>query len=147
MTISSPDFENLSAIPARFTCEGENINPAIRIEGVPEAAASLALVMEDPDAPSGTFLHWAAYDILPDTKDILTGMEPPGVGLLNGASKPGYTGPCPPSGTHRYFFRLYALDKMLTDSKISNREDLENAMEGHIMETAELMGTYWKTNR
>ncbi|MGE5392155.1 MAG: YbhB/YbcL family Raf kinase inhibitor-like protein [Candidatus Saccharibacteria bacterium] len=146
MRISSTDFQDGQAIPSRFACDGENVNPTLKFEGVPPGAKSLVIMLEDPDAPNGTFTHWMAYDMLPDTVEILTGMEAPGVGLLNGTGKPGYMGPCPPEGTHRYFFRLFALDATLAGDKIGSRADLEKAMEGHIMETAELMGTYKKSN-
>lgn len=144
MKIFSSDFQNGEEIPARFTCEGENINPGLRFEDVPEAAKSLAIIMDDPDAPAGTFNHWISYDILPDTREILTGMEAPGVSIINGGGKPGYMGPCPPEGRHRYYFRLFALDKTLAADKIGSRQDLEKAMEGHIIEAAEFMGTYQK---
>lgn len=141
MKISSPLFENGEEIPDDYTCDGDDISPELVIEGIPKNAKSLALIMDDPDAPAGTWVHWIVWNIAPDTKvieeDNATGTEG-----MNSFGDQGYGGPCPPSGTHRYFFKLYALDTLLQLNESSTAKDLEKAMKGHIMEKAELMGTY-----
>ena len=145
--LTSPAFSHGMQIPSKYTCDGENINPHLVIHGVPEKAKSLALVMEDPDAPGGLWVHWVAWDIPPDTREIREHTVPFGTGEgLNSWGESGYGGPCPPSGTHRYFFRLYALDTKLHLPDDSAKEKLATAMEGHIVATAELMGTYFRTN-
>jgi Raf kinase inhibitor-like YbhB/YbcL family protein len=145
--LTSPAFHHGSQIPSKYTCDGENINPHLVIHGVPERARTLALVMEDPDAPMGLWIHWVVWNIPTETREIREHSAPFGAGEgLNTARKHGYTGPCPPSGTHRYFFRLYALDTRLKLEADSRREELEAAMTGHIVATAELMGTYARTN-
>src|SRR5437879_6565204 len=114
MEISSPMFEDSVAIPKKYTCDGENINPALTFTAVPVTARSLVLIMDDPDAPSGTFTHWIMWNMDPETILIDEDSFPPdAVQGLNSTGKPGYTGPCPPSGVHRYFFRLFALDTVL----------------------------------
>lgn len=143
MIITSPSFENGRPIPKKFTCDGGNMNPEFLISNVPENAKSLALIMDDPDAPIGTFLHWLAWNISPKTDRIKEGGAPPGaVEGMNGAKKVGYIGPCPPSGTHRYFFKLYALDATLTLSEKASKAELETEIKKHLIEQAELMGTY-----
>ena len=142
MKITSSAFANNGAIPSEFTCDSSNIAPQLSISDVPKNAKSLALIMDDPDAPVGTFVHWVVWGIPPDTKQIQKGAEPPGVHGKGGSGKLGYIGPCPPSGTHRYFFKLYALDAMLNLPEGSAKKDLENAMNGHIIEQAQLMGNY-----
>ncbi|MGE5298152.1 MAG: YbhB/YbcL family Raf kinase inhibitor-like protein [Acidobacteriaceae bacterium] len=147
MVITSLAFENQGKIPVEYTCNGENVSPPLLISGVPEEAQSLALILEDPDVPKsfkpdGLFVHWLAWDIPPDITELPEGIEPPGVIGQNGAGKAGYTGPCPPDREHRYFFKLFALDTLLTDARIANREDLLKAMEGHILAEAELVGKY-----
>ena len=109
--LTSPAFNHGSQIPSQYTCDGEDINPHLVIHGVPPGAKSLALVMEDPDAPAGLWTHWVVWDIPPETKEIREHTAPIGTGEgLNSWGETGYGGPCPPSGTHRYFFRLFALD-------------------------------------
>jgi hypothetical protein len=145
MRITSPDFAEGAAIPARFTCEGQNSPPALVIAAVPAAARSLALVVDDPDAPGGTFTHWLVWNIPPGTKRI-GDVIPPGV--LQGANdfgSRGYSGPCPPSGTHRYFFRLSALDTILHLAAGASRDDFDAAIRGHALATAELMGRFSKS--
>ena len=145
MTIESNSFKNNSPVPERYTCDGENINPHLRFADVPTKAASLALIMEDPDAPGKTFVHWLIWNIAPDTREIAEGAV-----LMNATSgttdfgETGYGGPCPPSGVHHYFFRLYALDAILDLGPNATRADLEQAMQGHILDSAELIGTYQK---
>ena len=142
MNLSSPDFKNNGLIPKKFTCEGQDINPALLIQGIPESAQSLALIVDDPDAPMGTWVHWVLYDI-PIISRIEEGSAPGKKGVND--SGPGdYAGPCPPSGTHRYFFKIYALDKKLNLGEGLSKKELEEAMEGHILEKAELVGLYKK---
>jgi len=140
--VFSEAFESKGMIPAKYTCNGENINPPLGFEGIPEEAKSLVLIMDDPDASMGTFTHWVVWDIEP-----VAGIEEdsiPGVEGMNDFRKIGYGGPCPPSGTHRYSFRVYALDKKLEIKAGSGRKDIENAMIGHILAEGELVGKYAK---
>lgn len=141
MKLASPAFQNHESIPLEFTCDGTNVNPPLSISGVSGNAKSLALIAEDPDAVIGTFIHWVSWNIAPETKEIAKGSEP-GARGKGGSGKLGYIGPCPPSGTHRYFFRLYALDTKLDLPEGSAKADLENTMQGHIIEQTHLMGTY-----
>lgn len=145
MKIASPDFENNKSIPAKFTCEGDDVNPALIIEGIPQEAKSLALIVDDPDAPMGTWVHWVVYDI-PVTGRIEEKSVPGKQGMSDSRGKD-YHGPCPPSGTHRYFFKVYALDKMLGLNEGIRKADLEKAMQGHILDKAELVGLYKKRGR
>ena len=142
MKLTSTAFVNNGAIPSEFTCDGADLSPQLIISDVPKNAKSLALIMDDPDAPIGTFVHWVAWNIPPSIKEVSKGTEPSGNLGMTGFRRAGYGGPCPPSGTHRYFFRLYALDTQLNLPEGSNKKDLEMAMESHILEKAELMGTY-----
>jgi Raf kinase inhibitor-like YbhB/YbcL family protein len=143
MKISSPAFENNSKIPEKYTCDGENINPPLKIEGVPKEAKSLVLIVDDPDAPMGTFLHWLVWNIPPETNLIGENSLPEGaVQGKNDFGKENYGGPCPPFGTHRYFFKLYALDKILDLPAGSSLKEIEKAMEGHILDQAQLIGLY-----
>jgi len=140
MKISSPEFEHNEMIPSQFTCDGEDINPTLIIEDIPPETKSLALIVDDPDAPMGTWVHWVVYDI-PVTKQIQEDSIPSKQGM-NDFRKKDYGGPCPPSGTHRYFFKLYALDQELNLEEGLRKKDVENAMEGHILAQAELIGLY-----
>lgn len=145
--LTSPVFSHGSQIPSRYTCDGENINPHLIIHGVPTKAKSLALVAEGPDAPVGLYFHWVMWNIPPETKEIREHTVPMGAEEgFNSSQESGYDGPCPPSGTHRYFFRLFALDTKLLLDAISDKGMLETAMATHILATAELMGTYSRTN-
>jgi Raf kinase inhibitor-like YbhB/YbcL family protein len=144
LTIGSPAFPNNGEIPAKYTCDGAGPNPALEFGGVPAKAKSLALIVEDPDVPrnlkaDGMFDHWVLWDIAPDAKGIAEGA---GKGGINETGSAGYFGPCPPDREHRYFFKLFALDMKLTGAKISSKKDLEKAMEGHILDRAELVGKY-----
>ncbi|HDS45453.1 MAG TPA: YbhB/YbcL family Raf kinase inhibitor-like protein [Methanomicrobia archaeon] len=141
LQLSSPEFVNGARIPVRFTCDGNDINPALRIENVPAGTKSLALVLEDPDAPRGTWVHWIVYNI-PVTLWIDEDTVP-GTQGTNDYGVQQYRGPCPPSGTpHRYVFKLYALDTELDLGASVNKAALELAMQGHILDTAELSGSY-----
>lgn len=144
LLLTSSAFSEGGAIPAMYTCDGQNIDPPLSISGVPKNAKSLALTLEDPDAPSGTFVHWVVYNIDSATREIGQGTEPMAAYGKNGTGKTGYTGPCPPSGTHRYYFKLYALDTMLPATEGLSKEQLLDAMHGHIIGMAQLMGTYKK---
>lgn len=143
MIISSPAFENNKEIPSKYTCDGENINPSLQISKVPEGTQSLVLIMDDPDAPAGTWVHWIIWNIDPKTAEVAENSVPPGgVGGVTSFGSTGYGGPCPPSGTHRYFFKLYALDTKLDLPSEADKAQLEKAMEGHILDQAELVGLY-----
>jgi Raf kinase inhibitor-like YbhB/YbcL family protein len=146
MRITSPAFDNNGSIPAKFTCDGAGMNPALQFSGVPATAKSLALIVEDPDVPKnlkpdGLFEHWLIWDIAPDSKGFAEGA---GKGGINETGSAGFMGPCPPDREHRYFFKLFALDVKLTGAKISTKEDLDKAMAGHVITQAELVGRYKK---
>lgn len=143
MNISSAEFKNNGPIPAKFTCQGEGINPELIIEGVPANIKSLALIIDDPDAPIGTFTHWLIWNIDPKTSTIKENSAP-GVQGANGVNKNAYFGPCPPSGTHRYFFKLYALDSMLDLNAGASKSQLESEIAKHELARVELIGTYMK---
>jgi Raf kinase inhibitor-like YbhB/YbcL family protein len=141
LTIKSPAFQPNGSIPKKYTCDDQDINPAITIKGTPKETKSLALVVDDPDAPSGTFDHWVVWNIPPSTTEIDENSVP-GTEGLNSARKQCFMGPCPPSGTHRYFFKVYALNTELTLGAKSAKKDLEKAMQGHILAKGELIGLY-----
>lgn len=140
MKITSPSFEHNEPMPKTYTCDGEDINPSLRISEIPEEAVSLALIMDDPDAVSGTFVHWVVYGIPP--QEEIGEDSVPGRQGMNDFGRKDYGGPCPPSGTHRYFFRLYALDEELELEEGLSRDELEEAMEGHVIDRAEVIGLY-----
>lgn len=140
MKLVCPEFENNKTIPAKFTCEGHDVNPALIIEGIPLATKSLVLIMDDPDAPAGTWVHWVVYNI-PVASRIEENSIPGMQGLNNSGGK-NYHGPCPPSGTHRYFFKIYALDEKLNLSGVVDKKALEQAMQGRMLDKAELIGLY-----
>jgi Raf kinase inhibitor-like YbhB/YbcL family protein len=137
-------FKNNEFIPPRYTCDGENINPWLVIEEIPPNTVSLALIMHDPDAPMpGGFTHWVAWNLSPNLKKIEENSFPKkGIQGENGAKLKKYIGPCPPSGTHRYFFTLYALNTLLRNEPTFNKEQLEKEIQGKIIERAELVGLY-----
>ena len=144
LQISSSAFPANGPIPSKYTCDGPGVNPPLTFASVPSKAQSLALIMDDPDVPkdlvpSGVFDHWLIWDLPVDSKGFAEGAAKGGI---NGMGQSGYLGPCPPDREHRYFFKLYALDKKLTGTKIANKSDLEAAMQGHIVERAELIGRY-----
>lgn len=140
LKIKSSAFEHNGLIPKKYTCDGEDVNPPLSIEGIPEGTQSLALIVDDPDAPMGTWDHWIVWNITP-TKDLEENSIP-GVEGMNDFRKHSYGGPCPPGGTHRYFFKVYALDTKLNLSANSKKKDLEKAMQGHIVAKGELVGRY-----
>ncbi len=146
--ISCPLFPDRGTIPPRYTCDGADESPPLTVEGVPPAAKSLALIVDDPDAPRGTWVHWVAWNIPPETPGIAEGSFPPGaVQGLNDFRTRRYGGPCPPSGTHRYYFKLYALDAMLSLGPDTTKADLEAAMKGHVVAKAEYVGRYSRAGR
>ena len=142
MKLTSAAFVNNGLIPSEFTCDGSDTSPPLAISEVPKNAKSLALIMDDPDAPIGIFVHWVVWNIPPDIREIRKGAEPSGVQGKTDFRKSGYGGPCPPSGIHRYFFKLYALDTLLDLPEGLSKKDVEKAMQGHIIEKAELVSTY-----
>ncbi|MEA3489233.1 MAG: YbhB/YbcL family Raf kinase inhibitor-like protein [Candidatus Omnitrophota bacterium] len=142
MKLTSSEFSNNGYIPSKFTCEGVDVNPALVVEGVPEGAKSLALIVDDPDAPMGTWVHWVVYDMRVITR--IDENTVPGKQGINDFGRKNYGGPCPPSGTHRYFFKVYALDAELGLDEGISKEGLESAMRGHILDKAELVGLYQK---
>ncbi len=145
MKISSPSFENNSAIPPQFTCQGEGFSPQLDFSEVPGESKSLALIVEDPDAPNGNWVHWLVWNIPADTTTIPENVGPKfAVQGNNSSPKAAYEGPCPPSGTHRYFFKLYALSHELTLPAGSPRDQLLKEMEDRIIDQAQLMGTFKK---
>jgi len=133
-------FESNQLIPAKYTCDGDNVNPPLTIEGVPEGTKSLVLIVDDPDATTGTFDHWVVWNISPASK--IEENTVPGVEGLSSYRKHGYGGPCPPYGTHRYFFKVYALDTKLDLSANSTKKDVEKAVESHVLAEGELVGLY-----
>jgi Raf kinase inhibitor-like YbhB/YbcL family protein len=143
LTISSPAFGNKQLIPQKYTCEGENINPPLIIENVPAETKTLVLIMEDPDAPVGLWIHWVVWNIPPTSK--IDENSVPGTEGLNTAGEHAYGGPCPPSGTHRYFFKVYALDAKLDLGVTSQKKDVEKAMQSHVIAVGELVGLYHRS--
>jgi hypothetical protein len=143
MRLSSPSFSQNGPIPVRHTCDAENVSPPLDIAGVPADAKSLALVLDDPDAPIGTWTHWTMWNVAPTATRIEEG-KIPGDATQGATSygKPGYYGPCPPFGTHRYFFRLYALDAVLTLPASTDARSFLDAIDAHIIDAAGLVGTY-----
>lgn len=146
MKLTSTAFENQKEIPEKYSCQGENTNPPLTISGVPETSKSLALIIDDPDAPSGTWSHWTLWNIPPTTTEIPESWVIPD-SIIEGMTSFGeqtYDGPCPPNGSHRYFFKIFALDQELELDKATTAEELEQAMKGHVLDSATLMGTYQK---
>jgi len=154
MELYSSAFDHGGEIPMKYTCQGKDISPALSWRGIPEGTKTLALIVDDPDAPDPanprmTWVHWVLYNIPPDAEGLPegagSGSLPPGTGQgLNDWHRTGYGGPCPPIGRHRYFFKLYALDTKLSFGTPPTKEELEAAMAGHVLDKAELMGTYQK---
>src|SRR5437879_1720738 len=146
--LTSTAFKEGEAIPRQYTCDGIDISPPLEWTGVPKSAKNIALIADDPDAPSGTFVHWVLYNLpaeniglvenVPATENVKGG----GIQGKNGFEKVGYGGPCPPSGTHRYFFKIHALDVEFALKGGATKAELEKAMQGHIVAQGQLMGTY-----
>jgi len=143
LTLSSPVFEHNGTIPAKYTCDGVNVSPPVLIGHVPAGTKSLALIVDDPDAPSGSWVHWVLWNIDPTMKEIKEDSVPKGAQQgLNDFRQKTYSGPCPPAGTHRYFFKLYALDTTLILPANATKADLEKSMRGHTIEHAHIIGLY-----
>jgi Raf kinase inhibitor-like YbhB/YbcL family protein len=149
LRLTSPAFKDRDPIPADYTCDGKNSSPPLHWTGVPAAAKSLVLIVEDPDARGGPFTHWVIYDLPPAVSDLAADI-PKSESIandakqgLNGFKQPGYGGPCPPSGRpHRYFFRIYALDQPLNLKPAATRKEVEEAMATHVVGQGQMMGTY-----
>lgn len=148
MKIRSSAFNDGERIPKKYTCDGEDISPPLTWEDVPEETVTLAIIADDPDAPSKTWTHWLIFDIPPELNGLPEGVEKIGElenGIMQGFNdfgRIGYGGPCPPFGVHRYYFKLYALDTSLNLEPGTSKEELLRAMEGHIIEKTELIGLY-----
>lgn len=153
LTIASPAFIAGGAIPAKFTCQGMDVSPALTWSGVPAGAKSLALIVDDPDAPDPAkpkmvYVHWVLYNLPADSNGLpeaMVDLPPGGRDGTNDWGRTGYGGPCPPIGRHRYFFKLYALDSVLPDLGSPTKKELLRAMEGHLLDQVEMIGTYQKT--
>ncbi len=146
--ITSSAFKEGEMIPRKYTCDGDDISPPLEWSGIPNGTKGIAIISDDPDAPMGTWVHWVIFNIPPDMKGLSENI-PATTTLENGAiqgitdfRRPGYGGPCPPSGTHRYYFKIYALDSMLKLKPQATKKDLLKAMEGHILAEGQLMGRY-----
>lgn len=145
MRITSSAFESNQSIPDKYTCTGKDINPPLELKDVPQKTESLVLVVDDPDAPSGTWLHWTVWNINPNVKKIEEDSVPPGaVEGMTDFGDPGYGGPCPPSGEHRYRFKLFALNRELNLQEGAEKDELDRAMEDYIIEKDELVAVYSK---
>jgi Raf kinase inhibitor-like YbhB/YbcL family protein len=150
LSVESSAFAQNQGIPSKFTCDGLNVSPPLVWKNVPEGTKSIVLISDDPDAPAGVWVHWVCYDIPPTESSLPEGVPPadslPAGGKqgMNDFRNIGYGGPCPPSGTHRYFFKLYALDRMLGLPAGKLKKDVERAMKGHVLEKGELIGRYSK---
>lgn len=150
LAITSPAFAHNASIPRRFTCDGDDLPPELTWEGIPAGCDSLALIMDDPDAPDPaapkmTFVHWVLYNIPAASRGLPEGGRPLPAGTAEGVNnwdRTGYGGPCPPIGRHRYFFKLYALDAVLSGLDRPTKAELGAAMQGHMLAQAELIGTY-----
>jgi Raf kinase inhibitor-like YbhB/YbcL family protein len=145
--LESPAFRHNGRIPSRYTCDGDNVSPPLMIHDVPEGTQSLALIVEDPDVPTrvrsdGMWNHWILYNIQPNVREIEEGKEPPGMPGTGTHGGKEYYGPCPPDREHRYFFKLFALSRILDLNPEPEKDELEKAMEGHIIEKCELTGLY-----
>ena len=146
--ITSSAFEDGGLIPAKYTCDGKDISPPLQWDAVPEGTKSIALICDDPDAPMGTFVHWVLFNLPAETRELAERL-PDDETLTDGTrqgttgfGKTGYGGPCPPSGTHRYFFKIYALDTKIDLVAIADKAQLLKAMEGHILSQGQLIGKY-----
>ena len=148
MKLASSAFTEGQAIPHQYTCNGINISPPLEWTGIPKSAKTLAIIADDPDAPAGTWVHWVIYNLPADTMGMIENLPPTeeikGGGLQgkNDFEKIGYGGPCPPSGTHRYFFKLYSIDTELPLKAGATKAEVEKAMAGHVVAQGQLMGTY-----
>ncbi len=144
LTVTSTAFKEGKMIPKKYTCDGTNVSPQLAWSGVPTDARSIALVCDDPDAPSGTFVHWVVFNMPSVTKEIPEAGGLPAGSLrgINDFKRLDYGGPCPPSGTHRYYFKIYAVDMTLNLKEGATQSDLLSAMQGHVLAQGQIMGTY-----
>jgi len=148
ITVSSSAFEQAGTIPSKYTCDGRDISPPLQWDSVPQGTKSIALICDDPDAPMGTWVHWVMWNIPADTRQLPENIPADKLladGSMQGITdfqRTGYGGPCPPSGTHRYYFKIYALDTSLDLTSSSTKPDLLKAMQGHILAEGQLMGKY-----
>ncbi len=148
LVLSSPEFQDGQPIPTRYTCDGENISVPLQWSDAPANSRTFALIVDDPDAPSGTYTHWVLYNMpatvhsLAEHVSTQATLADGSMNGMNSARKSGYTGPCPPGGTHHYHFKLYALDATLTLKPGATKDQLSSAMQGHIVAQTELIGTY-----
>jgi len=148
ISVSSPAFQEGGMIPSKYTCDGQDMSPPLKWAGVPEATKSIALISDDPDAPVGTWVHWVMWNIPPNVHELAENVHPePELpdGSRQGITdfrRPGYGGPCPPSGVHRYYFKIYALDTMLDLPSSTKKADLLKATKGHILAEGQLLGKY-----
>ena len=147
MQLTSPAFEHEGTIPSKYTCDGENISPELRITAIPEGTETLVLLMDDPDVPKtiredGMWDHWVVFNMPKETTTLAEGATPPGKQGLNTKRERDYGGPCPPDKEHRYYFKLYALDTTLDLPEESTKTQVQQAMQGHIIEETTLMGRY-----
>lgn len=143
ITVTSDAFVEGGKIPVQYTCDGENKSPQLSWSGAPAGAKSIALIMDDPDAPMGTYVHWVLYDLPGDSVELSEGVQGVGVAGVNSARKSTYSGPCPPRGPeHHYIFKIYALDKVLGLSAGATKADVESAMQGHVLAAGQLVGVY-----
>ena len=142
LEIKSPAFKDGEMIPAKYTCDGENMNPPFEISGVSELTKSLVLIMDDPDAPMTTWVHWLKWNIPATVSSIDEGVEPEGVSGKGTGGNLKYHGPCPPSGVHHYFFKLYVLDTTLGLAEGSTKKDLERTIDSHVLQQAHYVGLY-----
>ena len=157
LSLTSDAFTDGGEIPARYTCEGEDLAPALRWTGIPDGTRSLVLIVDDPDAPDPaapktTWVHWVLYNIPADTLGLDEGVSAPGLPQgtregLNDWKRAGYDGPCPPVGRHRYYHKLYALDTTLPEMSRPTKAEVEAAMQGHVLAQAQLLGVYQKSGR
>jgi hypothetical protein len=148
LKLTSPVFENNTPLPPRYTCDGENMNPPLTIKNIPRGAKSLALVLDDQDAPRGSYVHWIVWNIDPETKDIKEDSVPENAAVgTNDFKKRNYGGPCPPTRAHRYVFKLYALNIRLNLETSSTKAALEKAMKGHILAQTQLLTSYKKLGK
>lgn len=142
LSVKSSAFNVGESIPSRYTCDGENVSPPLEVDQIPVGAKSLALIVDDPDAPAGDWVHWVVWNIPVQKRVVINEGAKPGRKGVNDFQQRGYGGPCPPSGTHHYHFRFYALDTLLPLPSNSTKADLEKAMQGHVMAKGELTGVY-----
>lgn len=140
LSVKSPVFENMNKLPLKYTCDGQGINPSIVVDGVPSEAKSLVLVVRDPDAPSGNFIHWLVWNI--STNGKIEENSIPGIEGRNSSGKLHYSSPCPPSGTHRYVFEVFALDSNLDLQEGANNKELDQAIKDHIVAEGQIIGLF-----